>query len=132
MAKEKTSMPLNEVNDKWTVEKAADGLYYVKNVGRGAYIEWYKDKGTFSAYYSIASGSEDLFRIRFVPATVKAGGETGDLPKADDQVVIYNQNAKAVLAAQDDNAESPAITKALAVIQDGKAIAENGAVIFTV
>ena len=132
MAADKTSMPLNEVNDKWTVEKAADGLYYVKNVGRGAYIEWFKDKGTFSAYYSIASGSEDLFRIRFVPATVKAGGETGDLPKAGDQVVIYNQNAKAVLAAQDDNAESPAITKALAVIQDGKAIAENGAVIFTV
>ncbi len=126
-----TSMPLDKANDTWELKDVGNGLYYVHNVGRDAYIEWYKDKSTFSAYYKIASGSEDLFRIRFVPATVSAGGETGSLPKAGDEVVIYNQNAQAVLAAQTDG-ESPSIEKALATITDGKALPENGAVVFTV
>lgn len=47
-------------------------------------------------------------------------------------MVIYNQNAQAVLAAQNDNATSPAINKAAATIQDGKAACANGAVVFEV
>ena len=54
------------------------------------------------------------------------------LPKPGDQVVIYNQNAQAVLAAQNDNATSPAINKAAATIKDGKAACANGAAVFTV
>lgn len=47
-------------------------------------------------------------------------------------MVIYNQNAQAVLAAQNDNATSPAISKAAATIKDGKAACANGAAVFTV
>ena len=46
--------------------------------------------------------------------------------------MIYNQNAQAVLAEQNDNTDSPAINKALAEIKDGKAIPANGAVVFEV
>ena len=48
--------------------------------------------------------------------------------------MIYNQNAQAVLAEQNDNTDSPAINKAAATItEDGKAaIPANGAVVFTV
>ena len=131
MAEEKTSTPLGGVNDKWELIDRGNGRYYIRNTGRNAYLQWYVDKTCFSAYYSIASGSEKNFEFRFVPATVKAGGETGELPKEGDKVVIYNQNAEAVLAAQNGE-DSPSINKALAEIKDGKAIPENGAVVFEV
>ena len=131
MAEEKTSTPLGGVNDKWELIDRGNGCYYVKNTVRSAYLQWYADKNYFSAFYSIASESEGNFEVRFVPATVKAGGETGDLPKAGDKVVIYNQNAGAVLAEQ-NGAASPSINKALATITDGKAVPENGAVVFEV
>lgn len=55
------------------------------------------------------------------------------IPANGDKVVIYNQNAGAVLARQNDNVDSPAINKALATITDGVATAiENGGVVFTV
>lgn len=62
-----SSMPLGSVNNSWTVEDAENGLYYVKNVGRNTYIEWYANKGNFSSYYNIAPGSEGMFAIQFVP-----------------------------------------------------------------
>lgn len=71
-----------------------------------------------------------LYRVD--PAS--ADQPSGDLPKPDDKFVIYNQNAQAVLAEQNDNTDSPAINKAAATItEDGKAATPaNGAVVFTV
>lgn len=69
-----------------------------------------------------------LYRVD--PAS--ADQPSGDLPKPGDKFVIYNQNAQAVLAEQNDNTDSPAINKALAEIKDGKATPANGAVVFTV
>ena len=54
---------------------------------------------------------------------------SSQLPAEGSQVVIYNLSAKGVLAAQND-AES--IENAMAEIVDGKAVPENGGVIFTV
>ena len=56
---------------------------------------------------------------------------SGELPKDGDKVVIYNQNAKAVLAEQ-IGTESPSINKAAAEIVDNKAVPANGAVVFEV
>ena len=67
-----SSMPLNEVNDKWTIEDAGNGLWYVKNVGRSAYIEWYASNKYWSGYATINSGSEGMFALKFTPA-VKQG-----------------------------------------------------------
>lgn len=71
-----------------------------------------------------------LYRVD--PAS--ADQPSGDLPKPGDKFVIYNQNAQAVLAEQNDNTDSPAINKAAATItEDGKAATPaNGAVVFTV
>ena len=69
-----------------------------------------------------------LYRVDPASADQPSGG----LPKPGDKFVIYNQNAQAVLAEQNDNTDSPAINKALAEIKDGKAIPANGAVVFEV
>ncbi len=63
-----SSMPLNAVNDTWNLEAAGNGLYYVKNVGRECYIEWYDSKSYWSGYYSISEGSEGMFALKFTPA----------------------------------------------------------------
>ena len=63
-----SSMPLNSVNDTWTLEYAGNGLYYVKNVGRECYIEWYDSNSNWSGYKSIAAGSEGMFALKFTPA----------------------------------------------------------------
>ena len=85
--------------------------------------------GCCSAYkttYQLRNGSSADYVSSATPPT------PGGLPTVGDQVVIYNQNAQAVLAAQNGNATSPAINKAAATIQDGKAACANGAVVFEV
>ena len=66
-----------------------------------------------------------LYRVD--PAS--ADQPSGDLPQPGDKFVIYNQNAQAVLAAEND---SKSIEKAAATVADGKATPANGAVVFTV
>lgn len=66
-----------------------------------------------------------LYRVD--PAS--ADQPSGDLPKPGDKFVIYNQNAQAALAAEND---SKSIEKAAATVADGKATPANGAVVFTV
>ena len=66
-----------------------------------------------------------LYRVD--PAS--ADQPSGDLPQPGNKFVIYNQNAQAVLAAEND---SKSIEKAAATVADGKATPANGAVVFTV
>ena len=66
-----------------------------------------------------------LYRVD--PAS--ADQPSGDLPKPGVKFVIYNQNAQAVLAAEND---SKSIDKADTEVKDGKATPANGAVVFTV
>ena len=83
--------------------------------------------GCCSAYkttYQLRNGASADYVTNVAPS--------GGLPTVGDQVVIYNANAGAALAKQDDNPDSPSITKAVATIADGKLTAGNGAVIFTV
>lgn len=70
-----SSMNLGEVNDKWVLEDAGNGLYYVKNVARGNYIEWYNDMNNWSTYGKINEGSEDLFALQLIPLNVEQPGE---------------------------------------------------------
>ena len=66
-----------------------------------------------------------LYRVD--PAS--ADQPSGDLPKPGDKFVIYNQNAQAVLAAEND---SKSIKKADTEVKDGKAFPANGAVVFEI
>ena len=126
-----TSTPLDEVNQSWKITPAATkDCFYIQNTVRNNYIEWYADKGNWSSYYNIGN-NEALFAQQLY-LVIGSDQPSAGLPNPGDQVVIYNQNAQAVLAAQNDNATSPAINKAAATIKDGKAACANGAAVFTV
>ncbi len=128
------STPLDDVNTAWNVTAAkTENCFYIQNAVRGNYLEWYADKNNWSSYGKI--GDEALFAQQFYLVVDDGGSDepSGDLPKPGDKVVIYNQNAQAVLAEQNDNTDSPAINKAAATLtEDGKAVPANGAVVFTV
>ena len=129
------STPLDDVNTTWNVTAAkTENCFYIQNAARGNYLEWYAEKNNWSSYSRISD--EALFAQQFYLVVDDGGSDepSGDLPKPGDKFVIYNQNAQAVLAEQNDNTDSPAINKAAATItEDGKAaIPANGAVVFTV
>ena len=130
MTTQYASMPLDKENPNWEVTPAkTENCFYIKNTGRNNYIEWYADKGNWSSYYN--NSNEALFAQQFYLVADDGSDtpSTGDLPKPGDKFVIYNQNAQAVLAAQNDTLS---IEKAEATIVDGKAVPANGAVVFTV
>ena len=127
-----SSTPLDKVNTAWNVLPAAtENCVYIQNAARGSYLEWFADKNNWSSYGTIGN-NEALFAQQFY-LVVDDGSDlpSGELPKAGDKVVIYNQNAKAVLAEQ-IGTESPSINKAAAEIVDSKAVPANGAVVFEV
>ena len=127
-----TSMPLGSKNDKWELVDNGDGTYYIKNTVRNAYMEYQDNYGTWSAYHTIETGKEDLFQLKFYKVTGEIPGGDGDLPQAGDQVVLYNLGSQGVLAAQNDNATSPAILSAAAALADPVKDIANGARVFTV
>ena len=130
MAEKYTSTPLDEVNTAWKVTAAkTENCFYIQNAVRGNYLEWYAEKNNWSSYSRISD--EALFAQQFYLVVDDGGSDepAGDLPQPGDMFVIYNQNAQAVLAAEND---SKSIEKAAATVADGKATPANGAVVFTV
>ncbi len=130
MAEKYTSTPLDDVNTAWNVTAAkTENCFYIQNAARGNYLEWYAEKNNWSSYSRISD--EALFAQQFYLVVDDGGSDepSGDLPKPGDKFVIYNQNAQAVLAAEND---SKSIEKAAATVADGKATPANGAVVFTV
>ena len=130
MAETYTSTPLDEVNTAWKVTAAkTENCFYIQNAVRGNYLEWYAEKNNWSSYSRISD--EALFAQQFYLVVDDGGSDepAGDLPQPGDKFVIYNQNAQAVLAAEND---SKSIEKAAATVADGKATPANGAVVFTV
>lgn len=130
MGDQYTSMPLGEKNDKWLLEKAADGCWYIKNTVRDAYIEWYANNNNWSAYYSIASGSEGMFALKFYKVT-------GDIPepsenpfKAGDSVVIYAPSNNMALSATTKNSYYPIGVKV--TISEGEISGYNDTEVWTV
>ena len=124
------STPLDDVNTTWNVTAAkTENCFYIQNAARGNYLEWYAEKNNWSSYSRISD--EALFAQQFYLVVDDGGSDepSGDLPKPGDKFVIYNQNAKAVLAAEND---SKSIKKADTEVKDGKATPANGAVVFTV
>ena len=127
-----TSMPLGSANDRWVLEDAGNGLYYVKNTVRNAYMQYQDNYGTWSAYYTIGEGSEGDFALAFYPVSGDTPAPGGGMPEEGDQVMLYNLAAEGVLALQDDNVESPSINNAPATISGGEVTADNGGLVFIV
>ena len=90
-----SSMPLGEKNDKWVLEDAGNGLYYIKNTVRGAYMEWYAEKNNWSSYGKISAGSEGMFALTFYEVTDLPEPPSGEVPEDGAQVVLYNEAPRA-------------------------------------
>ena len=116
----------------WVAETNGSG-FYLKNVnaaygGKAQYLQVFSSN--FSTF-GLGSGG-DNYTVTFRKVAPDTP-DTGDLPTAGSKVVIYSAAANAALAAQDDNAESPSITKSgAAEVTDGKLTKGNGAAVFTV
>ena len=137
MNADKTSMPLGGPNDKWELSEADNGLFYVRNTVRNAYMEYQDNYGTWSAYYNINAGSEGMFALAFYEVTDIPEPPSGEVEFPEEPFVIYNVSTgqyghEGVLGGQDDNETSPSILDVSATLSDGKAVPANGARVFTV
>ena len=127
-----SSTPLDKTHTGWSILPAAtENCVYIQNVGRSSYLEWYAEKNNWSAFGTIGS-NEALFAQQLYLVGDETDQPAGSLPQEGAQVVLFNQNAQGVLAGQNDNTDSPAVNSVSAQITDGKAIPENGGVVFTV
>ena len=114
------------VTDATGSTKLFKGVPLPANVTEADVTALYACCSAYNGTYQLRNGASSDYVTNVTPPS------TGQLPQAGDQVVIYNQNAQAVLAEQNDNTDSPAINKTGAAIENGKAVCENGAVVFTV
>ena len=54
----------NYVADKWELVEAGDGLYYIRNVESGAFLEWYIEKNNWTTHTDITDDNRERFLIR--------------------------------------------------------------------
>ena len=111
------------VTDKTGTKNLFKGVPLPANTVEADVIAVYACCSAFKTNYQLRNGSSADYVTNTTPPPA------GDLPKPGDKFVIYNQNAKAVLAAEND---SKSIDKADTEVKDGKATPANGAVVFTV
>ena len=96
-----SSTPLDKANVDWALSAAATAdCFYIKNVGRGSYLEWFAEKNNWSSYGTIGS-NEALFAQQLYLVVDTQEPDQPDDPTAPlkngDQVVIYNPaNLKAL------------------------------------
>ena len=108
-----SSMPLDKVNDAWTVTAvpgSTDGAFYIDNVGRSGYrMEWYADKGNWSSYYKNNDG--ELFQQYFYlvvdetpdtpvePGEEKSYGLSSTLATGD-KVILFNDGFDKAISSE--------------------------------
>ena len=126
-----TSMPQGGQYDKWEVQDQGDGTYHIYNPDREAYIEWFASNNYWSAYYTINSGSEDLFALQFYKVTGEIPDEPDDsLPiNEGDSVGIYLPSEQLVMTT---TASGNQLSGASATLADGSLTTEADNAEFTV
>ncbi len=123
-----SSTPLDDVNRDWAVIPALSAdCWYIKNVARNTYLEWYADKGNWSSYYD--NSNEELFAHVIYRVNPDNAGSGDSKPEVGSQVVLYNLSAQGVLAAEND---TQSIENALTTVENGIATPGNGGVVFTI
>ena len=101
LADSHASMDLGAVHDDWELIDLGDGLYNVKNTGRGNYMEWYAQYSNWSTYNSSSAATDGQFQLSFYKVT----GETPDPEpseapfEANDTIVIYAPSNNRALSA---------------------------------
>lgn len=117
----------------WQIESTDGGvLIKSKNAvysNNPQYIEVYNSLFTT---FSLKQTSNKIYYTFNLYALTDEQPPESSMPADGEQVVLYNLDAQGVLAAQNDNTDSPSIENAPASIADGVANVENGGVVFTV
>ena len=117
-----------DVNASFTITIDEDGSANITSkIDKKANTIRYNTIGIFSCYGEGSQKPVCIYKLD--------GQERPGLPEENDQVVIFNQAAKGVLSGMEGDISDVytcSIASAGAVIQDGKANCDNGAVIFTV
>ena len=62
-------------NDKWELSSAGTKQFYLKNIGRGLYLEWYADKNNWSTHNSDTL-NQDYVLAFYTKATTSSGGSS--------------------------------------------------------
>ena len=83
MGSEYNSLNKDGQNKSWTLtpKSGANGIFYVKNVGRGTYLEWYASKNNWSTY--TPDTLSDLFEISFYAVEEGGSSSGGNTPGGD-------------------------------------------------
>ena len=105
--------------------QGSDTVKLASNLGSSNMFRGYKLSTLTGSYASEYKSEFTLYKVEATSNVVT--------PEDGSKVVIYNVNAKGVLASQDDNTDSPSINNVAATIgEDGKVTVENGGVVFEV
>lgn len=95
------SMDLNAVNDKWEIISLGNGLYNIKNTGRGNYMEWYEQYGNWSTYETDNAAADERLQMSFYKVTEEPTDPNPESPIADgERVVIYNPAYNKALSSE--------------------------------
>ena len=102
-----SSLDVTGANTAWTIEAkdGAEGIFYLKNVGTGKYLEWYASKDNWSTYNGTLS---DLFELHFYVVETTEGGET----PVDPQPPVHEHNfveGKCECGEEDPNYVPPVV-----------------------
>ena len=108
LAESHSSMDLNATYDDWKLIDLGNGLYNIRNTGRGNYMEWYAQYSNWSTYNSSSAATDPQFQLSFYKVT-------GDIPEpepeapitAGDTVVIYAPSNNMALSAKVKNTYYP-------------------------
>ena len=117
-----------DINGTWTIAINDDTTAVITSKADKKSNTIRYNNGIFSCYG--ANGQKPVAIYRLLEGNDRPG-----LPNEGDQVAIYNLNAKGVLSGMTGDLNDIygcKIGKAAAVIENGKAVCSNGAVIFTV
>ncbi len=131
LADSHASMDLGAVHDDWELIDLGDGLYNVKNTGRGNYMEWYAQYSNWSTYNSNSAATNDQFQLSFYKVTGEIPDEPDDsLPIKDgDSVGIYLPREQLVMTT---TASGNRLSGASATLADGSLTTEADNAEFTV
>ena len=97
-----SSTPLGEVNDKWEKTEEADGVFYLKNVGRNRYLYWSTQYKNFTTTGTVNAGSEADFKMQFIEVRDDQIEITPEEPPRepvmeDGDYFIYSKKAEGVM-----------------------------------
>ena len=108
LADSHASMDLGAVHDDWELIDLGDGLYNVKNTGRGNYMEWYAQYSNWSTYNSSSAATDGQFQLSFYKVTGETPEPEPEAPiVSGDTVVIYAPSNHMALSATVKNSYYP-------------------------